>query len=59
MVQRRTYVVTVREPDGHATVKDVRSGKTIRMPSPEQAGEQIARWLREEREREDRVSGRP
>ena len=56
MVQRRTYVVTVREPDGHVTVKDVRTGRTTRLSSPDRAGEQIARWIREDRQREDSVS---
>jgi len=56
MAARRTYVVTVREPDGHATVKEVRTGRTARLHSPEQAGEQIARWVREDRQREDSVS---
>jgi hypothetical protein len=59
MVNRHTYVVTVREPDGHTTVKDVRSGKTASLGSAVEAGDQISRWLREERDREDRVSDRP
>jgi len=56
-------VVTVREPDGRATVRDVRTGTTAGVNSPAQAGELIATWLRQahaEREtdeaREDRVS---
>jgi hypothetical protein len=49
----------VREPDGHATLKDVRTGRTVRLSSPELAGEQIARWVREEKQREDCVSGAP
>jgi hypothetical protein len=58
MISRRTYVVTVREPDGHTTVKDVRTGRTVRLESAVEAGELIARWLRDDREREDRVSDR-
>ncbi|MGA9372624.1 MAG: hypothetical protein WBV53_12330 [Solirubrobacterales bacterium] len=60
MVHRHSYVVTVREPDGQATVRDVRTGRTAGVRSPAQAAEQIERWLREAREgdgaREDRVS---
>lgn len=48
MTSRRTYVVTVREPDGPTTVKDVRTGRTVSLGSAVEAGEQIARWLRED-----------
>jgi hypothetical protein len=49
--KRNTYVVSVREPDGPATVEEVRTGRKVRLGSLREIGGQIERWLREARRR--------
>jgi hypothetical protein len=44
---RSTYVVSVHEHDGPATVEEVRTGRKARLRSLRDAGHQIERWLRE------------
>jgi hypothetical protein len=44
---QRTYVVSVREEQGHATVEEVRTGRKARLGSLSEATAQIERWLDE------------
>jgi len=44
---RSTYLVSVREHDGPATVEEVRTGRKARLSSLRETGRQIERWLRE------------
>lgn len=46
---RSTYLVSVREHDGPATVEEIRTGRKARLGSLREAGRQIERWLREAR----------
>jgi hypothetical protein len=46
---RNTYVVSVREHDGPATVEEVRTGRKARLSSLRATAGQIERWLREPR----------
>jgi hypothetical protein len=43
---RKTFVVSVRDQDGPATVHEVRTGRQARLELRELA-DQIERWLRE------------
>jgi hypothetical protein len=43
---RKTFVVSVRDQDGPATVHEVRTGRQARLELRELAG-QIERWLKE------------
>jgi hypothetical protein len=47
--KRRTYVVSVRDQDGPATVEETRTGRKARLGSLKEIGAQIERWLREAR----------
>jgi hypothetical protein len=44
---RKTFVVSLRDEDGPATVHEVRTGRKARLPSLRDLAEQIERWLRE------------
>jgi hypothetical protein len=44
---RKTYVVSVQERGGPATVEEVRSGRKARLGSLSDTGAQIERWLRD------------
>jgi hypothetical protein len=46
---RRTFVISVREHGGPATVQEVRTGRKARLGSLSDTGAQIERWLREPR----------
>lgn len=46
---RKTYVVSVRDEDGPATVEEVRTGRKARLASLREIAGQIERWLRETR----------
>lgn len=50
-MNRKTYVVSVRDHDGPATVEEVRTGRKARLASLKDIGAQIERWLRETRPR--------
>ena len=43
---RKTFVVSVRDQDGPATIHEVRTGRKARLELPELPA-QIERWLRE------------
>jgi len=43
---RKTFIVSVRDQDGPATVQEVRTGRKARLELRELAG-QIERWLTE------------
>jgi hypothetical protein len=43
----RTYVVSIREGRGPATVEEVRTGRKARLGTLSDAIGQIERWLRE------------
>ena len=45
--KRKTYVVSVQEHDGPATVEEVRTGRKARLASLREIGAQIERWLRD------------
>ena len=47
--KRRTYIVSVRDDDGPATVEETRTGRKARIGSLKDIGAQIERWLREAR----------
>jgi hypothetical protein len=47
--KRRTYIVSVRDDDGPATVEETRTGRKARISSLKEIGAQIERWLREAR----------
>jgi hypothetical protein len=51
---RKTFVVSVREQDGPATVHEVRTGRKARLSSLREIAAQIEGWLREPRRRPDR-----
>lgn len=44
---RRTFVVSLRDQDGPATVHEVRTGRKARLGSVQDLAGQIERWLRE------------
>jgi hypothetical protein len=44
---RRTYLVSVRDNDGPATLEEIRTGRKIRLGSVTDVGTQIERWLGE------------
>ena len=44
---RNSYVVSVHEHDGPATVEEVRTGRKARLSSLRDIAAQIERWLRE------------
>jgi len=46
---RKTFVISMREQDGPATVREVRTGRTARLSSLREIAGQIERWLREAR----------
>ncbi len=46
---RRTFVISLRDQDGLATVQEVRTGRTARLRSLRDIAAQIERWLREAR----------
>ena len=46
---RKTFVVSLRDQDGPATVQEVRTGRTARLSSLREIAGQIERWLREAR----------
>jgi hypothetical protein len=48
---RSTYVVSVHEHDGPATVEEVRTGRKARLSSLRGIAGQIEQWLREARPR--------
>ena len=48
---RKTFVVSLRDQDGPATVEEVRTGRKARLSSLREIAEQIERWLREARPR--------
>jgi hypothetical protein len=56
---RRTYIVSVREGRGPATVEEVRTGRKVRLRKLSDAIGQIERWLREATPQspDDRVDG--
>ena len=47
--KRSTYIVSVRDTDGPATVEETRTGRKARIGSLKDIGAQIERWLREAR----------
>jgi hypothetical protein len=47
--KRRTYIVSVRDEDGPATLEETRTGRKARIGSLKDIGAQIERWLREAR----------
>jgi hypothetical protein len=52
---RKTFVVSVRDQEGPATVHEVRTGRKARLELRELA-EQIGRWMREARTQDnDRI----
>jgi hypothetical protein len=56
---RKTYVVSVHEHDGPATVEEIRTGRKARLDSLKEIGAQIERWLRDAgRTSESRQGGR-
>jgi len=44
---RRTFVISVRDQDGPATVEEVRTGRKARLSSLRDAARQIEGWLSE------------
>lgn len=46
---RKTFVISLRDKDGPATVQEVRTGRTARLSSLREIAGQIERWLREAR----------
>jgi hypothetical protein len=54
---RKTFVVSVRDQEGPATVHEVRTGRKARLELGELAG-QIERWMREERTQDNDRNGR-
>ena len=46
---RKTFVVSVRDQDGPATVHEVRTGRKARLTSLRDIAGQIERWLGEAR----------
>ena len=46
-ISRRTFVISVRDQDGPATVEEVRTGRKARLGSLRDAVAQIERWLDE------------
>lgn len=50
MASRKTFVVSVRDQDGPATVHDVHTGRKARLELRDLAA-QIERWLKDSRPR--------
>ncbi|MGH2955613.1 MAG: hypothetical protein ACRDL6_01270 [Solirubrobacterales bacterium] len=48
---RKTFVVSLREQDGPATVHEVRTGRKARLTSLREIAGQIEGWLREAKPR--------
>jgi hypothetical protein len=46
---RKTFVISLRDKDGPATVQEVRTGRTARLGSLREIAGQIERWLRDAR----------
>jgi hypothetical protein len=46
---RKTFVVSIRDQDGPATVHEVRTGRKARLASLRETTAQIERWLRDSR----------
>jgi hypothetical protein len=46
---RKTFVVSVREHDGPATIHEVSTGRKARLSSLRDIAAQIERWLRDAR----------
>ncbi len=46
---RKTYIVSLRENEGPATVEEVRTGRKARLSSLRELAGQIESWLREAR----------
>jgi hypothetical protein len=46
---RKTFVVSLRDQDGPATVHEVRTGRKARLTSLREIAGQIERWLGEAR----------
>ena len=44
---RQTYLISVREHGGPATVEEIRTGRKVRLDSLGEAVAQIERWLQE------------
>ena len=44
---RKTFVVSLRDEDGPATVHEVRTGRKARLQSLRELAGQIDRWMRE------------
>jgi hypothetical protein len=44
---RKTFVISVRDREGPATVEEVRTGRKARLSSVRGAAGQIERWLRD------------
>lgn len=52
MVPRRTYIVSVHEPDNHVVLEEVRTQRRVRLAGLSEIGEQIGRWRDEDPARE-------
>ena len=46
---RKTFVISVRDQHGPATVEEVRTGRKARLSSLSETAGQIERWLRDAR----------
>ena len=46
---RKTFVISLRDHDGPATIQEVRTGRTVRLGSLSEIKAQIEQWLREAR----------
>ena len=55
--KRTTYLVSVREHGGPATVEEIRTGRKARLRTLSETGAQIERWLREAAPPGDRGTG--
>ena len=44
---RKTFVISVRDQDGPATVEEVRTGRKARLSTIRETAGQIERWLRD------------
>jgi hypothetical protein len=51
---RKTFVVSVRDQDGPATIQEVRSGRKARLSSLAGITAQIERWLQEAKPRREK-----
>ena len=56
--RRRTYVVSVRDRHGPATIEEVHSGRRARLDTYEDAPRQIGLWLSERAADTGRAAGR-